>query len=97
MRRGLRTITVAISAGILAACATSMVEVPPGTDDYRAGYRDGCDSGYAVAGNGYYRFAQDSQRADTVASYRRGWTVGFAECERNFRRIQRSIFVLLTP
>ena len=74
-----------------------MIEVPPGPDAYRTGYRDGCDSGYAVAGNTHYRFAEDAQRAETDALYRRGWTIGFAQCERNHQRIQRSIFVLFTP
>ncbi len=59
-----RVSRAAVLAGVvllLAGCGTTMLTVPPGPGDYRDGFRDGCDSGYAASGNFLYVRAHDAE------------------------------------
>jgi len=47
MDRATWSIAAFAGAGLLAACTTPMFAMPPGPPDYRVGFHDGCDAGYA--------------------------------------------------
>ena len=93
-----RVSRAAVLAGVvllLAGCGTTMLSVPPGPGDYRDGYRDGCDSGYAASGNFLYARDYDAERAEANEQYALGWQAGYGKCQARFHRIQRSFSVIL--
>ncbi len=67
-----------------------MDRTPSGPPAYREGFAAGCDSGYSAAGNIYYRFNKDPQRAISDAMYASGWNDGFAVCKGKYDNIVRS-------
>jgi hypothetical protein len=85
------------AAGLLAACSTPDFTMPPGPAEYRVGFKDGCDSGYAYAGSPFYPQNGLVQAPSPKEPYVSGWYAGFAECKDNFQRIQRTVFVVLGP
>ncbi len=50
--------------------------------EYRAGYKDGCDSGYVSAGITGYAIRKDTLRYGADDLYRHGWDDGFNACSR---------------
>jgi len=81
----------------LAACTTPMFTMPPGPRDYRVGYHDGCDAGYAYAGSPFYEPIDVEPAAPGAAPYRDGWQAGFSQCLGNYLHIQRTANFLLGP
>jgi hypothetical protein len=81
----------------LAACTTPMFTMPPGPEEYRVGFYDGCDAGYAYAGSPFYH------EVDTVAltridePYHTGWQAGFDRCRGSYQRIQKTVSSVLGP
>ncbi len=93
-----RVSRAAVLAGVvllLAGCGTTMLTVPPGPGDYRDGFRDGCDSGYAASGNFLYVRAHDAERAEADREYDLGWQAGYGKCQARFHRIQRNVYFIL--
>ncbi len=86
---GMRYITHALVALTLAACETTMAEVPPGPEAFRVGYAAGCDSGTSAAGNPYMGFTKDVARFDSDRLYAQGWDNGFAVCKGRYESIRR--------
>ncbi len=97
MKRLMKGISLAIALGLAAGCTTMGITTPPGSQAFRAGFRDGCDSGYAAAGNTLYRAVKDENMAASKQDYGVGWSTGFNECEANFARIQRTGYLILGP
>ena len=81
----------------VAGCTTPMATMPPGPWEYRLGYRDGCDSGYAYAGSPFYRQLVARPQAPTVEPYRSGWIAGFDRCLDNYQHLQRTVNFLVGP
>ena len=97
MKRVVKAVILTVERSLVAGCSTSMLTVPPGPHASREGFRDGCDSGYAAAGNALYRRVEDPEKTASNDEYRLGWTSGFAECQANFRRVQRTFYAILGP
>lgn len=97
MKRLVKAVILTLGVSLVAGCATSILTVPPGPHAFREGFRDGCDSGYAAAGNALYRKVEDAEKAASNEEYRLGWASGFAECQANFRRVQRAFYAILGP
>jgi hypothetical protein len=82
----------------LAACTTPTFTMPPGPRDYRVGYYDGCDAGYAYAGSPFYEPIDAEPAAPAGAElYRTGWQIGFNRCRGNYQHIQRTVNFLIGP
>lgn len=81
---------------ILCGCVTTGAQIdrqvgahqPP---EYKAGYGDGCDSGYVAAGHPYYRFAKDVVRFGNDALYKQGWEDGFSVCKGSYDSISTGL------
>lgn len=69
---------LATIAPLIAACATGV----PGSDAFRAGHRDGCDSGFADAGRAgaHLDYTRDAERFAADADYSAGWREGYRAC-----------------
>jgi len=83
--------------GLLTACTTPMFTMPPGPLDYRVGFHDGCDAGYAYAGSPFYRHAETTQPPSADQPYASGWNAGFTQCASSYQRIQRATSLILGP
>ena len=96
---GLKTGSALVAAAVLlGACTTPMFTMPPGPQDYRVGYRDGCDAGYAWAGSPFYDASEVATPPRSDEPYAMGWLVGFDRCKRNYQRIQSTVSSILgTP
>ncbi|HKP27511.1 MAG TPA: hypothetical protein VJV39_26825 [Dongiaceae bacterium] len=81
----------------LTACTTPYDTMPPGPWEYRLGYRDGCDEGYAYAGSPLYRQTSTRPAAPTAEPYRSGWLAGFDRCLDNYQHFQRTVNFLIGP
>jgi len=81
----------------LTACTTPYATMPPGPWEYRLGYRDGCDEGYAYAGSPFYRQAYVRPAPPAAEPYRSGWIVGFDRCLDNYQHFQRTVNFLIGP
>lgn len=68
-------------AGLPTKTDTYLKGQPPA---YADGYRSGCSSGTAAAGNPYYRMSKDVGRAQTDETYRLGWDDGFMTCRAEY-------------
>ena len=67
------------SAFLLAACGLDTV--PDGPPNFQAGYKDGCETGYAGGGMTlFFKFTRDVEAYDQDALYRQGWEAGFQYC-----------------
>ena len=93
---GTKTLALIGVLCVLAACSTPNT-APPGPKDYRIGFQDGCDAGYAYAGSPYHEPSQavDPQRTDEP--YRTGWKAGFSRCKRHYQRVQSTVHHLFGP
>ena len=83
--------------GLLTACTTPMFTMPPGPPDYRIGYHDGCDAGYAYAGSPFYEYSDITQPPVSGDDYAAGWQEGFFKCKAGYQRIQRALNVAYGP
>ena len=81
----------------LTACTTPYATMPPGPWEYRLGYRDGCDDGYAYAGSPFYQQATTLPTAPATKPYRNGWLAGFDRCLDNYQHFQRTVNFLFGP
>lgn len=91
----LRILAVGAVLAVVSACHTDLIAVPPGSEAYRVGFRDGCDSGYAEAGNGAFTYVDAGESVLPADDYRDGWTTGYFDCKRSFQRIQRTVHLFL--
>ena len=61
--------------------------------EYRQGFADGSDSGYAAAGNPYYSYNKDAKRYLNDDLYHTGWDDGFtyqkSKCESARRAMKK--------
>ncbi len=89
--------SVPIAAVLLAACTTPMFTIPPGPHDFRIGYSDGCDAGYAYAGSPLSAQSEVATPASSDEPYASGWQSGFEQCKGNFQRIQKAVSIVLGP
>ena len=87
----MRHVAFALAALSLAACETTMANVPPGPEPFRVGYADGCESGKDAAGALYSRFRKDVVRFDTDRLYAQGWDNGFSVCKGQYESVSRSL------
>jgi hypothetical protein len=90
-------IAVLGAAFALAACTTPMFTMPPGPPDYRVGFHDGCDAGYAYAGSPFYQSIAAVPAVPEDEPYRSGWLGGFEHCRASYQRIQHSVNMLFGP
>jgi hypothetical protein len=74
-----------------------MFTMPPGPPEYRVGYYDGCDSGYAYAGSPFYQPLVAEPEAPAGEPYRTGWQQGFRHCLANYQHIQKTVNFLIGP
>lgn len=81
----------------VSACTTPMYTMPPGPSDYRLGYHDGCDAGYAYAGSPFYEASDKTEPERKDKPYLTGWQSGFERCRRSHQRLQAGISALLGP
>ncbi len=89
---------IAVGAlSVLAACTTPSFSMPPGTPDFRAGYAEGCDAGYAVAGSPFYDTLEKAEPPAKGDPRRLGWLVGHDRCKRNYQRIQKTVSSIFGP
>ena len=82
---------------LLAACTTPIFTLPPGPQDFRVGYHDGCDAGYSVAGSPFYEKQDEIEPTRAELDYLRGWHRGFARCKNSYDRVQTTVFSILGP
>lgn len=85
------------TAVALTGCTTPYATMPPGPWEYRLGYRDGCDEGYAYAGSPFYEQVDTLPAPPTAEPYRSGWLAGFDRCLDNYQHIQRTVNFLVGP
>jgi hypothetical protein len=83
--------------GLLTACTTPMFTMPPGPPDFRVGYYDGCDAGYAYAGSPFYEHSDVTEPPVSSEDYVTGWQEGFVKCKSSYQRIQRALNVAYGP
>lgn len=77
---------------LLTACAAGTPHPTAGQPPtYRAGYSDGCNSGYVAAGHPYYRFTKDVQTYATDPLYKQGWDDGLTVCKGEYEAIGRAL------
>lgn len=74
-----------------------MGTMPPGAPEYRIGFHDGCDAGYAYAGSIFYEPADAAPPSTSEASYRAGWQAGYDKCRGSYQRIQKFVNSVLGP
>ena len=82
---------------VVAACSTPQFAAPPGPQDYRVGFHDGCDAGYAWAGSPFYPASNATEPERTDEPYRTGWKAGFSRCLRHYQRIQSTVNAWFGP
>ena len=82
---------------LLSGCTTPTFTMPPGPAAYRAGYHDGCDTGYAYASSPSYAASDVTEPPTLAQPYASGWRGGFERCRDNMQHIERSVSVLLGP
>jgi hypothetical protein len=97
MKPGLLSLALAGAVVSLAACTTPMFTMPPGPTDYRIGFYDGCDAGYAYAGSPFYHQATTTGLTRTDEPYHAGWQAGFDRCRGSYQRIQKTVSSVLGP
>jgi hypothetical protein len=97
MKRALLWSALSCTVAFLAACTTPMFTMPPGPHDYRVGFRDGCDAGYAYAGSFFYQPSDVAQPATSDEPYHAGWHTGFHKCRTKYQRIQKTVASVLGP
>lgn len=61
-------------------------------EEYKAGFRNGCDSGYSAAGNIYYSFTKDVRRYSEDRLYRQGWDDGMTHCRASYDASKNSMW-----
>ena len=93
----LARLIILAAAMSVAGCTTPYFTMPEGPRDYRAGYYDGCDAGYAYGGSPSYEAVYELPEPPVGGIYRDGWVSGFDRCLGNYRHIQRTINFLLGP
>lgn len=81
----------------LAACTTPMFTMPPGPKEYRIGFYDGCDAGYAYADSPFYYEVDTAALARIDEPYHTGWQAGFDRCRSSYQRIQKTVSSVLGP
>jgi hypothetical protein len=97
MKRMSAWLTLASAVTWLAACTTPMFTMPPGPRDYRIGFHDGCDNGYAYAGSPFYQPVDSAQLPRSDDPYHSGWQAGFETCRANYQHFQRTLNSMLGP
>jgi hypothetical protein len=97
MKRRIGRLSLLALIGVLAACTTPMFTMPPGPPDYRVGFSEGCDAGYALAGSPFYQQIAVAEPPRSDEPYLSGWLAGFERCHGSYQRIQRATSVLLGP
>ena len=93
----MRTLALIGVLGVVAACSTPTFTAPPGPQDYRVGFRDGCDAGYAYAGSPFYEPTNAVNPQRTDEPYSTGWKAGFSRCKRHYQRVQSTVHHLIGP
>ncbi len=88
---------LALALGVLAGCTTPDFTMPPGSPDYRAGFSQGCDAGYTVAGSPFYDTSRKVEPPSKNDPQRIGWLAGYDRCKRSYQRMQRVISSVLGP
>lgn len=76
---------------LIGGCTTPMFTMPPGPIDYRVGFHDGCDAGYAYAGSPFYQSSDVTEPPKSDEAYHSGWQAGFDTCRGSYQRIQRTV------
>lgn len=82
---------------MLVGCTTPMFTMPPGPPEYRTGFHDGCDDGYAYAGSPFYTLRESAEPPPSDELYAAGWQAGFEQCKGNYWRIRRTVSIVLGP
>ncbi|MFQ5466979.1 MAG: hypothetical protein ACE5DS_02480 [Kiloniellaceae bacterium] len=82
---------------LLAGCTTPMFTMPPGPVDYRVGFREGCDAGYAYAGSPFYAASDQTAPERQDQPYLTGWQEGFERCMKSQQRMQAAVSSFLGP
>ncbi len=80
MSRAILSAAVALAlVGSLSACEPGG---PPESAAYSRGWVEGCNSGYADAGRGFYHSASrlDRDRREADPDYRKGWDAAYKKC-----------------
>ena len=85
---------VFLSLSLLVSCAPvdsmtnrNTVGQPP---QYKAGYHDGCASGYVAAGHPYTSAKKNVNLYLNDEVYKVGWDDGFATCKGSYNSLQNS-------
>lgn len=70
-------------------------ETPPGPDNFRIGWKDGCETGISATSNHwqkfFYKFKQNYRLAQDNEYYT-GWKTGYTYCQRYvFQYLKRDI------
>ena len=81
----------------LAGCTTPMFTMPPGPQEYREGFSDGCSDGYAYAGSPFYKTRTTAEPPRMDDPYRVGWLAGFDRCRKSYQRIQTVVSSFFGP
>ena len=93
----IRLVSATLILVLLAGCTTPSFSLPPGTKDFREGYAEGCDAGYAVAGSPFYSYRDKAEPPPKGDPRRVGWLAGYDRCKRNYERIQGTLHALFGP
>ena len=86
-----------VMLGLLSGCTTPMFTMPAGTTNYRVGFAEGCDAGYAVAGSPFYSKLDGAEPRRGEEDFQAGWFAGFNRCKTSYERVQNTIASFLGP
>ncbi len=84
----LRIFIAVLALGVTGACSTPSFTMPPGPPEYRLGYADGCDAGYAYAGSPLASAGENAGPPPKDDPQRVGWLAGYERCKRSYQRMQ---------
>jgi hypothetical protein len=87
----IRPLTRTVLLGLVLVAATGMSRVPPGTDAYRDGWRQGCYEGYTVGGWSGYDYFLDSARMARDSDYKKGRDDALQTCYEEARSRPKGI------
>ena len=77
---------IVMSLSACQAVVDAQVEKQVGNQpaQYKKGFRAGCNSGYAAAGNPYNKFTKNLNLYKNEELYKNGWDDGFIFCKSSY-------------
>jgi len=87
----IQQLTRTVLLGLIVISATGMSRVPPGTESYREGWRQGCYEGYSAGGWNGYDYFLDTERMARDGDYKMGRDDALQTCYEEARSRPKGI------